>query len=443
MSAVAKLQAVLGMDASEFKAGMKGASKEASTFQSQIKQVGAVIAGAFSVGAIVSATKSIASWAGNVSEAAQNAGILTSEMMALNEVALKGGMGVDEMRRMLSKLQTELTDAAGGNEAARKKFESLGLSITDLAAMDPMSMFQAVTRAAFDSGVPLQHLADLFGDKLGPKAMAALRDLSENGLPAVGTAAADAADKIEDMGDRWDVMLEKIKRKTLEITMATIDGIEVSAAFLKGASQGTSKTANLLRVAGIVSPLAHVIGMAVSSKKGVQAAMATQGAQWAEKQQAKSEKDSQRKAAIDSNVSLSKQTDKTLAEKAYNDALEADAKLRGGRSGMSNFNKEIDGNYSDYFKRIGETSRAERSAGEKNARLQEQLQSLTATGPVQMSPDTMARVGGFFGGDRAGLDVQSKQLQVQQETRRIIEEVNQNIVELGETIRNMNGVGNG
>ena len=53
MAAVAQLKAVLGMDSREFKAGMRNATKDASTFQSNIKKVGTIIAGAFTVSAIV------------------------------------------------------------------------------------------------------------------------------------------------------------------------------------------------------------------------------------------------------------------------------------------------------------------------------------------------------------------------------------------------------
>jgi hypothetical protein len=456
MSAVAKLQAVLGMDASEFKAGIKGASKDASSFQSQIKKVGAVIAGAFSVGAIISAGKSLASWAGNVSEAAQNAGVLTSEMMALNEVALKGGLGVDEMRRMLSKLQTELTDAAGGNETARKKFESLGLSITDLSAMDPMSMFRAVSKAAFETGQPLQHLADIFGDKLGPKAVSALRDLAENGLPLIDQAAADAADQIENLGDKWDAFIEKLKRGAASKISTTIDFFsseEVRAKAEEAARKvEKEKASKQQRVStGTASPYASFgadvsASMTPESQKRIKDAGEAAVQQWWADKRAKEEKDradkaAQQQATKDANAALAKQAEKDRAQKAYMEQFVAETGGKG--TSKDAFGKDINGNYDDYFKRIGETSRAERSTAEKNARLQEQLQSLTATGPVQMNTDAMARVGGFFGGDRAGLDVQSKQLQVQQESRRIQEEMNQNIIDLGESIRNMNGVGNG
>lgn len=396
MSAVAKLQAVLGMDSKEFKSGMKSATKETSTFQGQIKQIGSMIGAAFSVGAIVAAGKSLATWASDVSEAAQNAGVLTSEMMALNEIAVQGGLGVDEMRRMLSKMQTELNDAANGTETARKKFEDLGLNVTELAGMNPAQMFQAVAKAAMESESPLSALADIFGDKLGPKAMSAMRDLADNGLPAVGQAAADAADEIERLGDKYDSFAEKIKRWSLKKVVDTAEGMAVAGAFVKGA-------------------LSNGIGF------GVSAAMSKQGQQWSEDESVSAERQKNMDAQ---SAALKKKAADTDVKKSLESNRKAEeARQKGSDSLKKQWADEESQRQKGYAKNraIGDENRA---FAEKMARLQEQLlPTASVAGAATMNQGGMASVGGFMGGERAGFDIASKSLEVQREQLRISREM--------------------
>lgn len=441
MAAIARLQAVLGLDEREFKAGMERAGKHTSSFQSQIKQVGSLIAGAFSVGAIVSMGKSLATWASDISEAAQNAGILTSEMMALNEVALKGGLGVDEMRRMLAAMQIKLSEAIDGSKEARKAFEGIGLSVTELAGMDPAAMFQKIAQAATASNAPLESIAEIFGSKLGPKAMSAIRDLAENGLPALNESAARMADEIEDAGDRWGAAVDKMKRKTVGLVLSVIEGAKVAGAFISGASKGMSTTEKIIR-AGLAIPTfgASVMPTKDQFNAGMEAAVEEQNKQFAEEQARANARKAQRDAEREARVKKSSLTDIRLAGESFDQQRK---QMEDPRDLLAEQNKRsnaaLDREAADRFARVKASQDAKEEWFRGNSRLAEQLQSSGGLNGSQITPDALARIGGFFGNDRSGYDVQAKQLEVQKDTQRLVERIADGIAELVDSESRRNG----
>lgn len=442
MAAVAKLQAILAMDSSEFKAGMKGAKAEASSFQSQIKGVGKVIAGAFSVGAIISAGKSLVTWAGDISEAAQNAGLLTSEMMALNEISVQGGLNVDEMRRMLSKMQVELFNAASGSDETRKKFEDMGLSVEKLVAMSPADALREISKAAFDSGIPLQRIADIFGDKLGPKAVSALRDLADNGFPAVDAAAAKTADEIENLGDKWDAFMERIKRGTLSGVAKAFSAYEQAQARTAGEKEYRKSIGKL------ELPFQSVSGLTAAETEQMKAA----GQRAVDNLTAKKSTEDEAKARetelarMRQSNELFRQNELTK-EKQFQEELK---KLKGETETAkgqrdAQAEKVKDAQRKSAEKRTAGFEKAREitaSAEEKERTLREGIAGLSdpmKAGASQIRQDNMASVGGFFGNGRAGYDVASQQLQTQHETNAILEEIRKLNVETAEALRQARG----
>lgn len=423
MAAVAQLKAVLGMDSKEFKAGMKSATKDASTFQSNIKKVGAVIAGAFTVSAIVGFGKSLVGWASTVSEAAQNAGILTSEMMALNEAGLKGGIGVDETRSMLSVLQTELASAADGTETSRKKFEALGLDIVNLSGMNPAQMFEEVAKAAVATGAPLEALAEIFGTKLGPKAVSMIRSIADDGLSIVASDAAKAADAVEDLGDRWAAAVEKMKRKAIALALPVMDFIESEAVRAK-AERKAFKESSFMERMGFE-------GTRKARAAGEEAVQKWWQDKYAEDQKREADKKAEMQAAADARKARALVGQKVVTGRVEEDMakLEEDRKQK-RRAGIDKWQ-------ADRMKRYD----IRKGGEERQARLQEQLTSLTnpQAGASTMNPDAMARIGGFFGGERAGFDVQSKQLEVQRESKKILDEIARNTAETKEALARSRG----
>ncbi len=223
MGAVAELKALLGLDPKRYNAGMKSAQKSTTVFQDGLAKVTSMVAGAFSAAAVIGFAKNVWQWGIKLSQTAEKAGLLTSEMAALNKVARQNGMDVDQAANILTKMQTKLGDAIENGGEAEKAFTNIGLSLDDLVKLSPADMLQAVARAAVESGDPLNALADIIGERLGPTAVATFRDLAENGLGTIDEALGDSADKVEELGDKFAKMFEEVKAGALKAGAYTVD----------------------------------------------------------------------------------------------------------------------------------------------------------------------------------------------------------------------------
>ena len=226
MAGIAQLKAIVGLDTKAYKAGMRDVKDANASLLGSFKTIGAAIGVTFGVASIIRAAGAIKKWSDEASVAARNVGIMTSEMIALNRVAIQGGIGVDEFAKMLAKMQNSLTDAAKGDKTAQKAFDDLGLSVSDLIKLDPTTMLQTVAKAAMSTGTPLEALAGIFGERLGPKAVVALRQIAEEGLPAVDAAIGQTADAIEALGSRYAATVDYMKGLTLEWLVAFQNGLD-------------------------------------------------------------------------------------------------------------------------------------------------------------------------------------------------------------------------
>ena len=222
MGAVAQLKAMVGMDSSRYVAGARQIKKTTSGIQHKFGAVAKAAATLFSVAMIRRAGREIIRWASDLSIAARNLGIATEEMIALNRHALGFGLTAQDATRIMSRLQTEIHKAAKEGGTAAEKFAAIGLSVHDLIRLDPVQQLQEVARAAANSGLPLENLAEIFGERLGPRAVAMLKELAEDGLGDVSREAGRLADQAEVMGTRWATAMDSMKQKTLEF-LNTLD----------------------------------------------------------------------------------------------------------------------------------------------------------------------------------------------------------------------------
>ncbi len=216
MGAVAELKAMLGLDPTRYNAGIKSAQKSTTVFQDGLAKATNMIAGAFSAAAVIGFAKNVWQWGDKLSETAQKVGVLTSEMAALNRVALQNGMDIDQAANMLAKMQTKLGDAIDRGGDAEKAFTNIGLSLEDLVKLSPADMLIEVARAAVKSGDPLNALADIIGERLGPQAVATFRALAEDGLGALDEALGETADKVEELGSKFAEMVDRAKADALK-----------------------------------------------------------------------------------------------------------------------------------------------------------------------------------------------------------------------------------
>ncbi len=119
-----RLVAKLGIDSTEFNAGLKKA-------ESGISVIGQRIAGAFSVAAITAFSASVVKAAGDISDLSESLGITVEQVQALQIAAEHSGVAFDKYAAALSKIRKLKADATGGDKTALGVFASTGINRND------------------------------------------------------------------------------------------------------------------------------------------------------------------------------------------------------------------------------------------------------------------------------------------------------------------------
>jgi len=309
-------------------------------------------------------------------------------MIALNRIAIKSGIGVSEMQRLVSRLNSELYNAANGSKESAAKFKALGLSVRDLVAMDPASQLQAVARAALETGIPLQTLTELFGERLGPRAMVALKDIAENGLPAVNRALGEQADALEALGSKWTGYWDEAKAGGLAFLEWLGNAHETITDWLGGLISGPSE-AQKKEMQEVKRQLA---AGEITRTEFLKKSIGVAGRALADP----SEKVSQGRAGRESEITERRtQRDAERQETASQMVKMFDETQQKLRDSIN----------AEYDKKIAAIDAREFKSTGRNIR-----------------SDSMAAVGGFVGGSRAGVGAADKQLQLMIEAKRRDEE---------------------
>lgn len=131
-----------------------------------------------------------AAYSEEVKQNADALGLTTDAYQELLYAASQVGLASEQVGQIFSKLGVQSQEAIEGNEAMAETFAKLGLSVDDLASMDPVALFGA--------------LADGFGSITDPAEKAALAtalfgdDLARKILPLLEGGSAGLADMMEE-----------------------------------------------------------------------------------------------------------------------------------------------------------------------------------------------------------------------------------------------------
>lgn len=144
-------------------AAMIDSLKEAAVIGSSIAAGGAIVA-------LTSAIKSLAETA----DTAARTSLSGRFLQRLGYAADQAGVDNDTLTKSLSKMTLVMGEAKNGNEAARKAFDRLGLSVTDLQDLSPEQQFSRIANAlggVTDTAQRASAAVDIFGKsgaELGP-----------------------------------------------------------------------------------------------------------------------------------------------------------------------------------------------------------------------------------------------------------------------------------
>ena len=232
------------LDVSEFLDGLKkmekgGKKVEGSlvgSFDSMAKGIGASMAAAFSVGAVVGAAKSLLDFGGQLADQAEALGVNTEVLQGFQGAMAGSGVSAEKFTKGMATLISSIQQAKEGSGTARDSFAALGIEFDSIANDSPDQI--------------LLKIADGLKNATDPAAAyaAALKLVGQNQINFVsalkgGSAAfAENASKIkvlsdeevkaiDDIGNAWDTAVLKAKAYAAQalLALAKPKGIEEQA----------------------------------------------------------------------------------------------------------------------------------------------------------------------------------------------------------------------
>lgn len=200
------LTARLGLDGRAYEAGLSRAKRSAMRVGGAIK---GHLAAAFGIGALVAITKNAAEFADKINDLARKTGVSTTKLQELNFAAVQSGTTIDNVTNSFLKIQDAQGKAMIGTKTYVEAFQRLGLSMTDVAQLSAVQIFEHLANRFQKAGASAQDLSDTFL-VMGRAGKENIRLLTE-GLAEMQKAAHESGaiiDKetiqhIADMKDEW------------------------------------------------------------------------------------------------------------------------------------------------------------------------------------------------------------------------------------------------
>ena len=221
---MADLNVKVGLDRSGFQTGLAAMENAATGFG---RNLGGLLAGAFSFTAITQQVTAAISQAGRLQDLSDTFGISAESLQRIGNAAEESGGSIEDVGRALAKIGVGAQQAFAGNEQLAASFAAIGVRGQDLISLSPEQLFYRLAAAMKDGSLAGKDLAvakDLLGR--GFTTLMPVLQMTEEQIRAVGEAAGimsdDAVAKLDAFGDSWGRLSNKVKIKAAEIIDASI-----------------------------------------------------------------------------------------------------------------------------------------------------------------------------------------------------------------------------
>ena len=183
--AIAELRAIGTLDGKPFELEITKMGNSVQKLGSkQFAGLKGMIAGAFSVGAVIGFTKSIMNTAAEIQHASESFNISTDSLQALKAQALESNVAFDEITASLNRITKTQAEALTGNVSLQKAFGVFNISMQDLARMSPDEIMQRIGAGLKEGGRSAGETAatfDILGRSSG-RLLGFLETLGSQGL---------------------------------------------------------------------------------------------------------------------------------------------------------------------------------------------------------------------------------------------------------------------
>ena len=203
-------------DGSSFQAAVNSAKASAgglsSTMGKQFSGLGGMVAGAFSIGAVVNLARETIAFGGQISDLSERYGVSTDMVQKLKFAAEQSGSSVESMLGGFKKMNLAMVEASEGNVDKQDAFQRMGVSMDDLKSKSPEEVFRMIARAAKDMPHTPQLFADIkdvlgkSGDELLPAFKAGLDDAIASAERLGIVLSGQIISSLDQIGDQFDVV---------------------------------------------------------------------------------------------------------------------------------------------------------------------------------------------------------------------------------------------
>jgi hypothetical protein len=210
MAALAELTARATLRGEQFKSEVRSLGNSVDSLKSnQLAGLKSMIAGAFTVGAIVQFGRKMLAMADDVQTAASTFGITVNSLLTMKGVMAESGIGADKFIKLFARIGSAASEAKNGVKTYTDAFKAMGIAQDDLAGLSPDKIIElmavkyaeAGNKAEFFSGV-----VKAFGLREGPALIEVLQRIHTEGLDKFRESAGDAAKGITELAKASDTL---------------------------------------------------------------------------------------------------------------------------------------------------------------------------------------------------------------------------------------------
>lgn len=221
---MADLNVKVGLDRSGFQTGLAAMENAASGFG---RNLGGIIAGAFSFTAITQQFSAALSQAGRLQDLSDSFGVSAESLQRIGNAAAESGGSIEDVGRALAKLGVNAQQAFNSGGPMAEAFAAIGVTGQELIRLSPEQLFYRLSAAMNDGSLAGRDLAvakELLGR--GFATLMPVLKMTEEQIRAVGEAAGimsdDAVAKLDSFGDSWGRLSNQVKVRAAEIIDASI-----------------------------------------------------------------------------------------------------------------------------------------------------------------------------------------------------------------------------
>jgi len=221
------------------------------------------------VGAMVAYAKSVIDTVGGLGELADQLGVTTEQLQALQYTALAAGASAETLETGIARLTRSIGEAGEGNDALIRRFRDLGVSLLDVNGKqrDTGAVLSDVAKGIAGIEDPAKRAAavvDFFG-KSGQKLLPLLMEIADVGLDGIARKAREAGAVIDSEAiKRFDELSDKAAQLGKVGFVAVADGLAKIVDYINNLDKTKAALLAGLLAAGAGARVAGVPGAVVA-----------------------------------------------------------------------------------------------------------------------------------------------------------------------------------